>query len=221
MHEFLVYSSYVVGGVEFLTALIALHLFTRLSFSLKVISVYVVMASCSEMLAVALANVGESNLFLYHVYVFLEFFFLSVFFHYEFQRFGKSNHLKYFLPVGSFLIIANSIFIQPFNTFNSYSATLVGLLIIGYCIYYFLLSLEESNEDQLFNVLKWIVISIFIYQCVTIFILLFSNEIMEIRQEFHRIIWGFRSVILVIVKLIILFQFVKILIYKRLTNDGQ
>lgn len=221
MLDFLIHTSYLVGGVAFLTALIALYLFPRLSLSLQIITVFVVVASCSEMLGIAYSTRGMSNIFIYHFYTFLEFFFLTIFFYQEYRRCHKKMPLILILTIGSVLIICNTIFIQPLDTFNSYSATLVSVAVLGYCIYYFMLTIDISEESKLPKIIKWIVISIFLFHCVSIVVLLFSNMIMEMEDKFHMIIWATRSVVILIIKLIILFQFVKLLNHKRLIHDGQ
>lgn len=224
-YESIVLMSYVVGCVAFATALVALYLYPRLIYNLQLVCIYVVIASCSEMLALAFANVAKSNIFIYHFYVLLEFFFLSIFFYQEFRRFKKRIPLRIILISGISLIVSNSIFIQSLDTFNSYSATLVSLVILGYCIYYFVLSLEGSNKNQLVKTLKWIVISIFLYHCVSIVVLLFSNVVMQMDVELQANIWGLRIIILLIIKLILLFQFIRMMKFDfskiGLINDGQ
>ncbi len=224
-YDLLILTSHIIGIIAFLTALIALYLFPRLIFSLKLLCIYVVIASSSETVAMALVDVGKPNIFTYHFYVFFEFFFLSIFFYQEFRRNGKTLPLIPILIGGTSLIIANTIFLQPLDTFNSYSATLVSLLMLVYCIYYFMLSLENSNESNLFNTLKWIVTSIFLFHCVSIVVLLFSNMIMKMEDVYNSAIWFTRSIILLAIKLIILYQFIRMLKFhfsnKRLINDGQ
>jgi len=223
MLEFFQGIAATITGLSLLIAVVVLVIYPRLNYALKVIGIYAVIGACSDLLMLSFNYVSKNNIFLFHAYSVLEFFFLTIFFFQIFRDLGKNQNEKYFLAVGLVLMILNSLFLQPLDVFNSYSLTFVSLVAIAYCITFFLLSLDKANASIEFKTIKWLIITIFLYHCVSIIVLLFGNKIQTLPIELNRIIWTSRAIILLVIKLMVCFQFFRLFnhIQKTKLSNGR
>jgi hypothetical protein len=152
----------------------------------------------------------QNNLYFFHFFAAFEIFILAHFFFDFYEKLLVKIQRNWFVYLLLILVVGNSIFLQPIDTFNSYALTLVSVAIIGMSMYSFYLMLDKDNFFPYQKELKWLIISFFLLHCSTLMILLFSNKILEFSQDVQIIIWITRSTLILIIKLVQCYQSYKI-----------
>ena len=194
--------------------------FHKLNDLLKVVGIYIIVGTSIDIVSTALYQLQQSNLKFLHLFTLIEFVLLSYLFNALYAQHNSKFKLLYLaIPVTIFIIV-NSIFIQDLNSFNSYSTTLCSAVIIGYCIHYFSLILENQNQNIQFQTTKWFIITVFIIHCISLIVMLFGNFFYEVSQQAQSYIWSFRSLIIFSTKIILLYFFYKLLFNKSNVQPG-
>lgn len=208
MFEELIYkTSEVIDIVSIVIASVVLIIYQKLSSPLRIFGLYLIMDCGTEILASALANNNYNNLVFFHIYTFLEFWFISIFF---FQVFSIKNKLYLFLSlfIVESLVIINSIFFQSIYEFNTYSSSLVIIIILAMCLFYFYKSLENNIDDFEFKTIHKLIILLFFYECLSLMIILFSNHLVSAGKSYQLTIYGIRAVIVLFIKFIYLIIYI-------------
>lgn len=200
---------YLIGKISILLSLIIVLIFNKLSKPLKLIGVYILVGTIIEILSIYIEQKFGSNLFLIHIFCLFEFIILTITFNLIYKSYGEQLNLNYFLVIGASLVILNTLIFQKITQFNSYSSTFTSIAIIIYCIYFFKLILDDNTKTLQKDILKWSIISIFIYHTTSMFVLLFSNILIESKNDAQFYIWSIRMFIMLLCKLILLFYFGK------------
>lgn len=204
--------SYGIIGVAVFVSLLLLVQIKKLTYPFKLITYYLVLSAITEVCALVMAKVYHvNNLIFFHIFAPLELILLGWFFFDFYKKQGKD--LPFAIIISPFvgLLILNSLFIQPYYTFNSYALTLVGVLVIIMSLYAFYLMLEEDREIPLLFEIKWFMISFFIMHCSSLMVLFFSNMIMSLSKDQQLIIWIIRALIILIVKILQLYVSIRLM----------
>jgi len=202
-------------AISTLLSILILYYFRILSNLLKVVGIYIIAGAAIEVIATALYYEGENNLKFLHLFTLFEFVILSHLFHQLFVLLKSKIKIYYVaIPVTAFIII-NTLFIQDIKGYNSYSSTLTSIILLAYCIHFFILILDIEIKNYQFIILKWFVICLFLYHCISLIIMLFGNMFLDFSQEAQSYIWAFRSIIIFATKAILAFFFVKLFFFNR------
>lgn len=170
----------------------------------------------TEILANIFMNLGYNNLPLLHIYTLGEFLLLSYFFK---SLLNKPVFLRtafwYFVIIGSFFIIINSLFFQSIFGFNTFAKTFVQISIIGYAILYF----YNLVENSLFSIavsksLRLINSAILVYYSGSLFIFMCSNVYLKDMQIYVPF-WTFNAFLNFIFQLLILIGLWKVFFKKK------
>lgn len=153
-----------------------------------------------------------NNLFVLHIFTFLEFTIVGFAFQIIYKQFKKNIPLTAFVIIGAILIVLNSIFLQDTSTFNSYSYTFDSLFILAASLYYFTLTLEQPSKLIHEKVTLAIIVYLFVFHSVDLIFFCFVNEIMEVSRESLGHLQGFRSYVLLCMRIYLLYYLV---IYTR------
>lgn len=161
----------------------------------KTLFFYLITAGVINAVAICLSNYGIKNLFLLHIYTILETIFFLLYFFFAF----KGSNIKKFLLVAVFVLplmfIANFLFLQSINEFNTYTRPLEAIIITAVC----LLFLYRSGfvEDWLKQSSSWINIGILIYFPTATLIFIMSNYLVFVTSNryLNSIIWDIHSVL--------------------------
>lgn len=174
---------------------------------------YLLWALLIQIAAKVLYLQSMNNLPLLHLYTLLEFILLSLFYAdiLQLERSGRRS-FQYFVLGISFLIILNSIFLQPLTRFNSNVKTLTQILYIGYAVYYFfrVQSNEENGFSPIFNLFNS---GILVYYAASLFIFMFSNVFLDLQGR-RQFFWVLNSGLYLVFQLLILYGLWKILFQK-------
>lgn len=212
MAEFYSFISYGIIGIAIFITLLLLVQVKKLIPSFKIVTYYLMLSTVTEVCALVTAKVYHvNNLIFFHIFAPLELILLGWFFFDFYKKYEiKLSFAKVVSPfIG--LLILNSLFLQPYTTYNSYALTLVGLLVIAMSLYAFYLMLEEDREIPLLFEIKWFMISFFIMHCSSLMVLFFSNMILSLSKEQQLIIWVIRAFITLIVKLLQLYISIRLI----------
>jgi hypothetical protein len=197
-----------VNSVQIVSAMIAvigLLIFIKLTRPLQIFVVYLIVAACTELLSFVFANKSMPNLYFLHAFTLMEFWFITIFFHDIVKSISNRVSLYSILFLGQFAIITNSIIIQGVHEFNTYSASFVSIIIILMSLMYFYSILDNIEEKIEQKTIKWFVIGLFFYHCVSLIVLIFSNQVISSTERTQTIIWTARVAIILSTKLIFFF----------------
>ena len=214
MFEELIYkTSEVINIISIVIAFVVLITFQKLSFPLRIFGYYLIIDCGTEILSSALANNNYNNLVFFHIYTFLEFWFISIFF---FHVLGIKNKIYLFLTlfIVESLVIINSIFFQSIFEFNTYSSSLAIVIILTMCLFYFYKSLEYTIDDFEFKTIHKLIILLFFYECLSLMIILFSNHLVIAGKSYHLTVYGIRALIVLFIKIIYLFIYI-VYVFKK------
>ncbi|MBK7222298.1 MAG: hypothetical protein IPH94_13520 [Saprospiraceae bacterium] len=170
--------------------------------TIQLIGIYLIFSFCTEIITTSMMWAGRNNLTYIHCFTLIEFWVLSLFFKECNKHHPSMLPYYYILMGGTVIILLNSLFVQPLYEFNSYTASMVGWIIILYCIrfLYHTMDLEPSHPLLM---IKKLVVWMLVYYAATAVVLAFSNEMLGIPKDWQRGVWLLRSFILLIVRMAI------------------
>jgi hypothetical protein len=157
-----------------ITSVIAYNRYPRF---LRIFGVFLVVDMITEFAATEYARVYQNNLPLLHIYTVLEFVLMSWFY----AVLDADNPILKRWKVGWIglvmaLLISNSLFLQPINTFNSYAKSIVQIIIISYAIGYFFNIYGKIDLTQRVPFSQVLLNSgILIYYSGSLFVFMFSE----------------------------------------------
>lgn len=220
MNEILSLLSIFVLVLSLTNSFIAILKYKVLNELAKIIGVYIIVSAITELLSWTAASYNINNLFFFHFFAIFEFIILTYFFQGFFKLMkSKVSLVPFFITICTLGLVANSLFFQTIDKFNSYSLTFVSACMITYSLYAFKLMIDGSSEMRKYNDLKWIIISVFIMHTVSVLVVFFSNAISGFSADSQMMVWTFRAVLILISKLILLYVFIQFYKKSRLSNE--
>lgn len=186
--------------------------------SLKILTVYFVLAFFAELTSYFLAKNSINNLFIFHIFSLIEYGLLFLFFKELFFDFRKKKLIDLLIILGLLFLILNSLYIQGLNKFNSYGLAFVSSSIMALSILFYKTLLDKGELGLSFEKHKWIVFGIFMSHAVSIVVLLFSNAISGFDKSNQLIVWILRAILSGMAKLIICYALLKDFSKIRKTN---
>ena len=196
-----------------LSAILAWKNYLQFPKHFKLFTIYIGITFIFELISFITSLRKESNLWLIHLYTLTEFILLGLFYKSVLKRPQWLNqNFKLILLVGSVLVIANTLFLQPITQFNSYAETMENIILIGFSISLFFHIINEESELYQSKALKWINSGILLYLSGSLFIFLFSQYSMDILPDhFLHYLWLFNLILNLIFKVIIIFAVLKMI----------
>lgn len=169
--------------------LLSIIFFKRQLKHIQVICVFVIGASCTEILLTSYWLHKENNLFLLHIYTVFELEIVSLFYF----MILKGNYIRVviLLLMLSFLIFSfiDAYYLDGLRYFNTYARSIEGIIIMSYAIYFLYNQLGQqkavlSRKDPLLL----INIAFLLYFSISFFLFLYSNYIMKETFKTH-VVW--------------------------------
>ena len=134
-----------------------------------------------------------NNLYTFHIFVPLEFTFLTLFFRDILHKSIPKTFFHTLIALFLTFSIANTLFLQEIKKFNTYNIFIESVIIIGLSSFYFIRGvrkMETLKEFQETNYIFYMVAGIFLYFLGDFFILSLMNFIYEhADKEFARFTW--------------------------------
>lgn len=208
LHRILINTSI---SLSVILAILGLINFKKSPIGLRLLTIMLLVSAFCE-LASSYYRMQGNNLFVLHIFTFLEFTIVGFAFQIIYKQFKKNIPLTAFVIIGAILIVLNSIFLQDTSTFNSYSYTFDSLFILAASLYYFTLTLEQPSKLIHEKVTLAIIVYLFVFHSVDLIFFCFVNEIMEVSRESLGHLQGFRSYVLLCMRIYLLYYLV---IYTR------
>lgn len=134
-----------------------------------------------------------NNLYTFHIFVPIEFTFLTLFFRDVLQK--SISKIFFHILIVAFLVFSfiNSVYLQEIKKFNTYSIFIEGIVMIALSSFYFIRGvrkMETLKEFQETNYIFYMMAGIFLYFLGDFFILSLMNFIYEhADKEFTQFTW--------------------------------
>ena len=175
-----------------------------------VILVYLILDGLVNVLAKVMAINKINNLPLLHVFTCLEFILFAQF--YKIVLGERKQDLKYAIIQGSFTLICilNAVFLQSIYTFNSYTLSLSGFIIMFFAINYYAKIFNLTLDVKVTSLPAfWFNAGIFLYFACSFFLYVFSNFILQLSKHAFNLTWDIKNTFLVIMYLLFSIAFYK------------
>lgn len=190
-----------------LLAVIIILKFNNLSSILKVVGIYIIVSASIDIISTAYFYISESNIVFLHLFTLFEITILSHLFTLLFDSLKSKVNILFISIPAIALVILNTLFVESIYQFNTYSSMLVSAVILGFCIHFFTLIIDFKAPNYQFKILKWFIYTLFIYHSVSLIFMLFSSLLPEISMHSQSYIWIFRSIIIMITKILLIMAF--------------
>ena len=143
------YFSYLYDFVLLFAFLCVIYRYKILDHASKIFSLFVALSLLSETIGIYASIKYRSNLPVYGIDSLFEFGLISLYFNSSIDVFRRKNIGYYIGALGIVLGIVNLIFVQGFNTLNSYFLVFEGICIIGMALFSFFRLLLRYDNLQL------------------------------------------------------------------------
>ncbi|SOE23920.1 hypothetical protein SAMN06298216_4293 [Spirosomataceae bacterium TFI 002] len=168
------------------------------------ILLFLAMGIFFEILSRQLSDHRINNLPYLHLYTWLEFSVIGLLFTRLLEGFSNRKYLFLVILGFSAFCLANALFIQGINNYNSYSRSLESLLIIIFCfIFYYRmfndLSIKEPENSPDF----WLVTAFFLYFTGSFVLFILSNLINHETRILNITAWTMHAFLLAILHIFI------------------
>lgn len=148
---------------------------------------------------------NNSNNYLYNLHSVIRFFLFSFFFIRLKQPFLV--HLKKLVPLFfTLFIIINFWLFEDFFDYWKFSSRLLSveaILLLSYCLQYYLFKINDTAEINFLNADFWIITGLGIYVTFNFFIFLLYNELSVRLQHFAISLWSFHNISFIIFNMFI------------------
>ena len=189
---------------------------------LKIFIVLLCTSSCVALMSSQLGRVGVSNLFLFHFYAIVEFILFSWLYKLLFYRYCLSNNFFYlFIFTIVMILLINSLYIQPIDTFNSYSKSLVNFIFFIYALLFLLQTFKEKDTTEGTHYWHPFNITILIYTAAGFMIYLFSDYMLRaVATDTQLLMWTIFAGFTVLYHCAILYFLIQYVRRKKQGADG-
>nr|WP_293833236.1 hypothetical protein [uncultured Arsenicibacter sp.] len=151
-------------------------------------------SAIAEVTGHILSRMHIPNLFVLHIYTIFEFSALALFYRAFFGTFYPSRLVPCMMLFFTLASVANSIWLQPPDTFNGYARALEGLFVMILalmCYYKILVDLDTRNLFR--NPVFWINTGYLFYFAGTLFLFILSNLLLQESERLNFISWGMHA----------------------------
>jgi hypothetical protein len=152
-----------------------------------------------EVISKTMAYNKIPNLYLFHLYVLMEFLFISWFYYELFKKYISPKIIPViYIFFVSFSLIDTFIWHNPF-TFNSYAKTLECMIIVSYTVFYLHKTFDEfQDEDPSDTPVFWINAGFLFYFSGCLFLFTFSNFILTQGKPMGIVVWAVHAFFIII-----------------------
>jgi hypothetical protein len=178
---------------------------------LKITFFYTCNGVIFEFISATMWHYKIPNLYLFHIYVLTEFFFISWFYYEIFKKYVSPKTIPIiFLIFIIFSLIDTFVLHNPL-TFNSYAKTLECFIIVAYTVFYLYKTFDEfQDEDPSDTPVFWINAGFLFYFSGCLFLFTFSNIILTQGRQMNMITWALHAFFIVIMNSLISIGFWKL-----------
>lgn len=192
-----------------LSLLLLIFKIRRLPWLFRILIFVLAVDLLTESLATWMFYRKINNMPLLHLYTLLSFWLFSFFFRELFRK--KPLVRRYFWPylaAVTLALAANTLWLEPFNGFNSNAKTLVQALFIGYVVYYLFDAFGKTDFLQARDLaISLVNMAILIYNAGSLFIFMFAKTLNNgmLSTKAQSGLWMMNSLLYLIFQLLLLF----------------
>ncbi len=194
--EFVVISSHVPIIVS---AAYAALLYKKLDLKLRRFSLFLFLSALIQITALVLALNRINNLPLLHIYVATGFLLLAFFYKTVLENFIHSGIIWTITILFLVYTILNSIFIEPFLTFNSIALTVESVLIVILSLSTYMVLMNDIVKEQNpsgISSISWINSGLFIYYSSSLIIFYLTRSFPRSINNYAWLLHSFFSIIM-------------------------
>ncbi len=178
---------------------------------LKVIFFFICNSLVFEFISALMWHYKINNLYIFHIYVLSEFFFISWFYYEIFKKYLSSKTIPYIFVIFIIFSLIDSFILHNPLTFNSYAKTLECVIVVAYTVFYLYKTFDEfQDEDPSDTPLFWINAGFLFYFSGCLFVFTFSNFILTQGKPMGMITWALHAFFMTIMYLLIAIGFWKL-----------
>ncbi|MBL0911575.1 MAG: hypothetical protein IBJ09_04320 [Bacteroidia bacterium] len=193
-------SKVIIIGSHFpilLTAVYAAFCYRRLDRELRLFSLFVFFSAIVQGISLLLWFRSINNLPLLHVYTALGFMLLALFYRELLRNFIDKRIIEAAALLFLLFSIANTLFLQPLSTFNSYALSAESVLVVILSLFTYMLLLDNTVKEQRraqISSLHWINSGLFVYYSSNLIIFYFGDLITHsFPKDLNRYTWILHS----------------------------
>ena len=158
------------------------------------IGVLMIFSALSDIAAFVLSSRGESTVTLFNSYYIIVFILLGWFFYEILPPTKNSRTTIAGLVVYVLAFILITLYVQPFNEYQTFMWTITGMIMIFFSISYFI-NLFSARTNVSNYELLWINSGILLYFSLNLFLFVMSSYILtKLDPEISALIWSFHNV---------------------------
>lgn len=188
--------------ISLLVSFMILLDFKKLPLLFRIFGLFFIGSSSIDLINHSFALAGLNNLLFVHLFTVIEFCTMTLFFKEVSKMHNSSLNFQLLLWPGLILIILNSLFIQGLDMFSSYSASMVAAMVIVLSIRFFYHTMDVEENDLL-SLSKKVVGLLLVYYSISLVVITFSNEMLNIPSEWQNMVWFMRGIVLMVFRLMI------------------
>lgn len=197
------YMTVVVPATVLIPLVMALLYYRHLRTAEKIMAFFLLVTGIFNAIGSWMAWHSQSNLFLLPVYTCIEFLFICFFF----REILTESRLKKWLPFIAVILlaatIANSVFLQHTNKFNTYARSVSAILTIAFCLYYYKSNLAKTGSIPWKNEpVFWFVTGFLVYFSSSLFLFILSNFTLVMKRPLALTLWNFHATMALIMYLL-------------------
>lgn len=181
-----------------ISAIYALTFYKRMDCKFKIFSCFLFFSFLVQASSSALWFLGKNNLPLLHIYVAGGFILLAWFYREILADFIDKRIINAIMVIFTLFTLANTIFWQPINVFNSYALTIESALLLFFTLCWFissmtLMSSDTPHDKTEVSSINWINAGIMIYYSSSLLIFYFGTMITSFSKNMNRYAWAIHS----------------------------
>ena len=181
--------------------------FKSLSFALRILFVYVAITGPLELAASVMSAYGINNLFLFNAHIFIEFFAISAIFFFSYDSVFWRGIVGVFLVSFLGFSLLSHLLFHAWDPFYANERYAEGLMIIILCVGYYISLLRRPIHRYLERQpMFWLASGWLIYFAGTLYLFLFSKELLDL-DSFQ--FWQIHAILNIGLNIIYVVSFVK------------
>lgn len=179
--------------------------------AIHILTGVVLISFLSDIICFILAKNRLNNSVIVNTYFIIQFFLLLYFYHCQIRN-KKIIYITVIVFI--FFFVTNTIFVQPFNTFQNWLHVAGGLIFICYSTgYYISVSRSVPPMDPFHSSPFWINTAVFYYFSFNLFLFIVTNYVFtQLPKEEIRVFWTFHNFNNIIKNLLFAFA---VIVFKR------
>lgn len=179
---------------------IGLFNFKKFNKPIKIIYIFLVISTLVDSTSYALATYyNKNNLWLFNLLIIFQFLFLSWFFYSVFNKKIFKRIIVWYYITGQIIILLNLLFYQGLYVFNNYSLLIMSLGVITFSIFKMIETSNTLTSTLITNTpLFYIKIGLLIYFTGTLTIMIIKTKIINFPLDQFLQIWAINNILTIL-----------------------